>query len=380
VLTDESALPVDPSSDTPPGYAEERRGRPGGFVGEHDVMDTWATSSLTPWIVCGWDDDPRRYAVTFPMDLRPQGHDIIRTWLFSTVLRSELDGHTLPWEHVALSGWILDPDRKKMSKSKGNVVTPMDLLEQFGSDAVRYWAAGGRPGTDAAFDQGRIRVGRRLATKLLNASKFVLGFAPPGPDAETSEVLDAAMLAALDDVVAQATRALLDFDYTAALDRVERFFWFFCDDYLELVKVRAYLDGGGAATQSARLALRAALSRLQRLLAPFLPFAAEEAWSWWHDDSVHTSPWPTAARRDTAGDAEVISLASTAIGAIRRAKTDAKRSMRAPVDTVRIRGLARHLDVVGSIGDDLRAAGNVGVLELEPSGDRELRVEVSLAT
>src|SRR5437868_6512868 len=225
----EDRLPVDPSSEAPDGFDEDQRGRPGGFIGDPDVMDTWATSSLTPQIVCGWEHDPELYAQTYPMDVRPQAHDIIRTWLFATVLRAELDAHTLPWKHATLSGWILDPDRKKMSKSKGNVVTPIDLLEQFSPDAVRYWAANGRPGTDTAFDQGQMKIGRRLATKLLNASKFVLSFPEPAEGAQCTEALDRAMLAALDDVVRQTTEALEAFEYTTALERTERFFWFFCD-------------------------------------------------------------------------------------------------------------------------------------------------------
>ncbi|ALG09139.1 valine--tRNA ligase [Kibdelosporangium phytohabitans] len=374
ILPGEDALPVDPSSDVPDGYTADQRGMPGGFVGETDVMDTWATSSLTPQIVCGWEENPRLYARTYPMDLRPQAHDIIRTWLFATILRAELDSGTLPWRHTALSGWILDPDRKKMSKSKGNVVTPADLLVQYSPDAVRYWAASGRPGTDTAFEQSQMKIGRRLATKLLNAAKFVLGFPPPEPDATVTDLLDKAMLAVLDDVVRQATDALEAFEYTTALERTERFFWVFCDDYLELVKQRAYGDIGEGSAQSARLALRTALDTILRLFAPFLPYSAEEAWSWWHTGSVHTAPWPEP--RGTSADGAALELASSVITVIRKEKSAAKLSMRAEVDAVRVHAPADQLDVVASIGPDLRAAGNIGTLDVVPSG--ELRVEVSL--
>ena len=155
IVPDEALLPVDPTTDVPEGYTPEQRGVPGGFTGDPDVMDTWATSSVTPQIACGWEDDPALFAATFPMDLRPQGPEIIRTWLFSTLLRSHQEHGVLPWRHTTINGWILDKDRKKMSKSKGNVITPMATLEEFGSDAVRYWACNGRPGTDTALDIGR---------------------------------------------------------------------------------------------------------------------------------------------------------------------------------------------------------------------------------
>ncbi len=203
LLPDESALPIDPSTDAPAGFRADQRDQPGGFTGDPDVMDTWATSSLSPFIVCGWESDPALWAQTYPMHLRPQAHDIIRTWLFSTVLRAHLETGSLPWENAAISGWVLDPDRKKMSKSKGNVVTPMALLEEHGSDAVRYWAAKGGPGVDTAFDAGQMQVGRKLAIKLLNASKFVLGKAAPvGP---VTEALDRGMLSRLAEIVRSAS-------------------------------------------------------------------------------------------------------------------------------------------------------------------------------
>ncbi|MFZ5872261.1 MAG: valine--tRNA ligase, partial [Actinomycetota bacterium] len=255
IVPDEANLPVDPSSDVPPGFTEDQRGRPGGFTGDSDVMDTWATSSLTPQIAGGWERDPDLFERVFPMDLRPQGQDIIRTWLFSTVVRAHLEHGSLPWRHAAISGWILDPDRKKMSKSKGNVVTPMALLEEHGSDGVRYWAASARLGTDAAFEVGQMKIGRRLAIKVLNVSRFALSMGAVDPGAEVTAPLDRAMLAALAGVVEEATAAFDAYDHTRALQVTETFFWTFCDDYVELVKDRAYGAQGEDAAASARAAL-----------------------------------------------------------------------------------------------------------------------------
>jgi valyl-tRNA synthetase len=198
------------------------------------------------------------------MDMRPQAHEIIRTWLFSSVVRSHYEHDCLPWANAAISGFVFDPDRKKLSKSAGNTPDdPMAMLAQHGADAIRYWAANGRPGMDLAVDVGQMKVGRRLAIKLLNASKFALGFG--AGSGEVTAPLDQAMLSELADLVAEATTAFDRFDYARALERTEAHFWSFCDDYLELVKNRAYADGPGA--DSAKAALGLALEALLALFA-----------------------------------------------------------------------------------------------------------------
>lgn len=385
----EERLPVDPSTDVPDGYAEDQRGKPGGFLGDPDIMDTWATSSLTPQIACAWEDDPDLFSRVFPMDLRPQAHEIIRTWLFSTVVRSHLEHGSLPWRDAGISGWVLDPDRKKMSKSKGNVVTPMGLLEQYGSDAVRYWAASGRPGTDTAFDEGQMKVGRRLAIKLLNASKFVLGLGVGADEIPAAgvvtEPIDQAMLLRLADLVDEATKAFESYDYARSLERTETFFWSFCDDIVELVKGRAYETFGPQRAASAQAALRLSLSVQLRLFAPFLPFVTEEIWSWWHDETeglIHQSSWPdSASLRKIAGEADpyVLEVATAVLVEVRKTKTTAKRSLRADVERVEVSGSSSDISAIRLGETDIKEAGRIGELIYLEKPEGEISVVVTLA-
>jgi valyl-tRNA synthetase len=459
LLAREADLPVDPTTDVPEGFSEDQRDVAGGFTAESDVMDTWATSSLTPQIAGGWLDPEAgdRWGRVFPMDLRPQGHDIIRTWLFATVVRSHLEHGTLPWSNVAISGWILDPDRKKMSKSIGNVVTPQDLLDKHGSDAVRYWAASGRPGMDSAFVEGQMEVGRKLALKILNASKFVLSaklwvdadgteLTPAGAAAQAAEAtgrpgaafepghpggafetgaafepghpggafetgaafepVDHALLTSLGELVSVATRALEDYDYARALERTEAWFWDFCDNYLELVKTRAYGEMGLQRATSARTALATSLSVLLRLFAPFLPFVTEEVWSWWQEGSVHLASWPeapvpaapgttlaapgtTLAAPGTtlaapgapdgpeSGGVSVYLAAVDLLGAIRRVKSEAKVGPRSPVARVTFSGSAEQLEALELVKSDLCAAQNVAELVLRPAETASVDVELA---
>jgi valyl-tRNA synthetase len=400
IFADRSSLPVDPMSVAPPGYSEEQRGKPNGFTGDPDVMDTWATSSLTPQIISHWGLDQQRHEKVFPMDIRPQSHEIIRTWAFYTIVKAWIHSNDIPWRHVVISGWILDPDRKKMSKSVGNVITPHHLLEEHSADGVRYWAARARLGADTAFDENVMKVGRRLCTKLFNASKFVLSqlervggdWDALGADQITTEV-DRDLFRRLKKTVSQAGRAFDKFDYAAALEATEKEFWAFCDDYLELVKRRSYGEEDTADRRSALATLALSLKMFLRLFAPFLPFITEEIWSWrfaqgeGKESSVHRASYPTVEEYAAVGEPQFPDCYAAAVEVLvkcRSAKTEGKRSLRWPISALKVSGSQAHLDALKVALDDVLEAGSVNPrsVTLEPAdveGGDMFRVEATLA-
>jgi valyl-tRNA synthetase len=377
IVADESRLPVDPSTDLPPGYRADQRGKPGGFIGDPDVMDTWATSSVTPQLVTGWDRDPDLFARTFPMDVRPQAHDIIRTWLFSSVVRAEFENSSIPWTNAAISGFVVDPDRKKMSKSKGNVVTPLALLQEYGSDGVRYWAARGGPGVDTTFDVGQMMIGRKLAMKVLNVAKFILS--GEQADGAITEPLDRGMLQNLAALVDEATAELENYEYAKALAKVESFFWDFCDNYVEAAKSRKYGDFGPEPAASASTAMRLALSVLLRLLAPYLAFACDEVWSWTNSGSIHRASWPTRAEiigvsgTDARAQQAMVHV-TEALNAIRKGKVEQKVSIGTPVQEVIYQGTEEAIACLRLVERDLKAASRSDVLVLKVASEPNVQV------
>ncbi len=359
----EEALPIDPLQTAPPGYSESQRNQPGGFTAETDVFDTWFTSSLTPLIVAHWGEDPAMLAQLFPMDLRPQSHEIIRTWAFYTIVKAWLHEGDIPWHNVAISGWILDPDRKKMSKSRGNVMTPIGLLDEYGSDAVRYWSALAQLGSDTTFDVNVLKIGKRLVTKLFNASKFVLG-----REAEAGAIvypMDRIFLARLRKLVRKATDSFADYQFQVALSETERFFWnSFTDSYLEMSRARSLGLAGAELQQSAIGTLYFALDVLLRLFAPFLPFITEEVWSWDFAAkkgiaSVHLAAWPTDA--DFAGidlldDEPLFDTAVKALAAINRGRTEGGVSTAREISSVTLSGSVNVADRLRQVSEDVRLA------------------------
>lgn len=378
IVAEFSTLPVDPMSTPAPGFDESQRNKPNGFVGESDVFDTWFTSSMTPQLCSNWLIDEARHKSLFPMDIRPQSHEIIRTWAFYTIAKAMLHEDKVPWKQVAISGWVLDPDRKKMSKSKGNVLTPMHLLDQYGADGVRYWSASARLGTDTAFDENILKIGKRLVTKIFNAGKFVLGL--KGEAGEISSELDRAFVQRLAKTVAQANADFENVDYASALSEIQRFFWAdFTDEYLELVKPRAYNNEDPKGQGSALATLRLGLSVLLRLFAPFLPYVTEEVWSWYFAQasghkSIHIASFPTEADFGgikAASDEKCFDAVSACRGKVNQKKTEGQKSVGSEVENLKISANKTTIARLELVCDDFKAACRIQKLELTEAAELE---------
>ena len=371
-------MPVDPMSDVPEGFEESQRDVPGGFQGEADIFDTWFTSSMTPQIGSHWQIDSDRHARLFPADVRPQSHEIIRTWAFYTIAKALLHEDQVPWKHVVVSGWVLDPDRKKMSKSVGNVLTPLPLIDKYTADGARYWSASARLGSDTTSDEKVFKVGKRLTTKLYNAGKFVLSqTAEEGPiECE----LDRAFVAKLGALVEQSTQAFEAFNHAQVLADTESFFWtHFTDVYLELAKSRARDESDPAGRASAVATLRLGLDVLLRQFAPFIPYITEEVWSWAFaeekgEPSIHRAVWPSTA--DFAGtlapaNTASFDVAAACMAAINKSKADAEVSMGREVETLTISAGATTLERLAPVLGDVLAAGRCREHRLEENASLE---------
>ncbi len=385
ILPKISSLPIDPASDTPENYTEDERDKPCGFTSERDIFDTWFTSSLTPQISSGWTGDKELFKKIFPMSIRPQSHEIIRTWTLYTIIKSILHDKSIPWENVLISGWILDNERKKMSKSKGNVLTPEAWFDKYGADSVRYWSAGAKLGSDTAFDEKTLKTGQKLVTKIFNASKFVLSFPPEGKEELLN--LDKSFLAKLQNKCGEATELFNQFNFSGALSAIEGFFWHsFTDSYLELVKSRAKMEDGWRKMErdSAIYTLRKTLNILLRMFAPFLPFITEEIWSrdFLNDSkeiSIHRCAWPTENDFGSKGDPEIFSLAAKCLKSIHSRKSEAGVSLKAEIREAEIALSEEELDYFTYIERDLLKAGRINRITTKKgskSGGFYLRADI----
>jgi len=390
IFPDQEDLPIDPMVNIPRGYQASQRNQPQGFTGDLDVMDTWATSSLTPQLTSYWNLNPQRHHRIFPMNLRPQSHEIIRTWAFYTIVKSWMHEQSIPWENIAISGWVLDPDRKKMSKSKGNIITPLGLIETYSADALRYWACKARLGSDTAYDENIFGIGQKLVTKIFNASKFaMIQIKESGFDHLTKTDIihetDLAFSANLGLLIQKTTQAFDSFDYAAALDATEQLFWKFCDDYIELVKVRAYKDPEVSHRRSAIATLYIALGLFLRLFSPFLPFITEEVGATLLGDefSIHKSQWPHVSELpDTLANSALFDWVSLMLSEIRAAKTQAQKAMKYPIKkaqiTVQNQSMAQSLQ---PIFPDIINAGSIQELSVDVNSEIPLlTLQVQLAS
>lgn len=367
-------LPVNPLKDLPRGYSRDE------VDADPDVMDTWATSSISPQISAKGLKGGERFAKLFPADLRPQAHEIIRTWAFYTLVKAHLHSSSVPWKDLMISGWCLASDKSKMSKSKGNVVTPTTLIEQHSADAVRFWASTSRLGADTAFSEEALKIGRKLVNKLWNASNLTAitiskkEIAPTTAakdiaSGKITEPLDLWILSRLHHTIAKATEEFEAYEYCDARVTIEEFFWKdFCDNYLELVKARAYGENNMSGQESALLALHHCLHTVLKLFAPFVPHVTEEIYNQlFAEGSIHArGNWPKITDFSANAEAEAAGILTVqALSAIRKLKAEKNVSIKYPLEkiTIALPDSANKAVFAKSL-PDLLSAGNANAAEL----------------
>jgi len=382
IVADEKQLPVDPLVDKPKSKCKCGSS---DFIPEKDVLDTWATSSLTPDIAIELFKDKKIYKKLFPMSLRPQAHDIITFWLFNTVVKSYFHHKDIPWHDIMISGWALDPHGKKMSKSKGNVVDPKEILKKYSADAIRFWAAGSNLGYDLPYQEKDLVTGQKFITKIWNASKFAFmhlqDYKLKKP--KQLEIMDAWVLTKLSKLVKESTNNFMNYEYSHTKLETDKFFWHsFCDNYLEIVKNRLYNPDkrGKEARLSAQYGLYNALLTIIKLMAPITPFITEELYHSYYkkhekSKSIHLTKWPelnlTDNNAEKVGDFFVYVLQH-----IRRAKSEKNLSLKNPVKKVICRGKITKADYE-KIKLDLIATTSAEEIVFEPlNKDSKIDYEV----
>ncbi|MEG8229588.1 valine--tRNA ligase [Candidatus Rickettsia tasmanensis] len=388
LYADVTQLPIDPLKDLPMGYSKEE------VEPDYDVMDTWATSSVSPQLSThGISDDfavnKDRHDKLFPMDLRPQAHEIIRTWAFYTILKAHLHQNTLPWENIMVSGWCLAEDRSKMSKSKGNVLVPEKLLEQYGSDVIRYWSANSKLGADTAYSEDVMKNGKRLVNKLWNAAKFVFIHFDKlkGEDKKVSLLdikekitneFDKWMVNKLVELVKLATNELQNYEYANAMHLTEKFFWVvFCDNYLEISKTRSYDEENKnpQGQYSSILTLYHVMQTLLKLFAPFMPHITEELYQiLYSENSIHVKgSWVNYSDLNYEIDAKGAEGLLEILDIVRKFKAEQNLSIKAPIKLLEVSGIV----LSAELAEDLKNVTSAEEIQFEMKDDK-IKVNIIL--
>jgi len=394
ILAKEKDLPVDPMEDKPPvdkcpacGSSE--------IIGEKDIINTWATSSLTPTIVKELFAGKPVYdkLVKNPMNLRPQGHDIITFWLFNTVVKSRLHFKMTPWNDCFINGWMLDPKGKKMSKSKGNIIEPQGMIEKYSSDALRFMAGSSKLGEDLSFQEKDVMTGQKTITKMFNASKFAAmhleGFNPYEHEDIELESYDRAVLSKMNKMIKECTENFDKYEYSKTKNDVEKFFWQnICDFYLEVAKDRLYNPDkrGENAKKSGQLTLYRLMLTTIKMFAPIMPHITEEIYQKYYKEhekkeSVHITEWPKANLKMIKEDAEKLGeVVNLVVEAVRKAKSEKNVSLKEPVKTIKVSAKAKYVEFEDVI-EDIKGvchAENVEFLEIKADSEEEFKCEVEI--